>query len=108
PEYRWAFLRLGLSGADRLDPDPVVRRARQRARPAAGLDAVQPVRRGLPGQDSVARPAAQAARAAVRAASAAMDRTRRSAPVVLARRPPAVVYPGHGIRRALAARDGWA
>ena len=44
-----------------LTPD--VRRPRERARPAARVDVLQPVRRRVPGQDSAARPAAQAARA---------------------------------------------
>ena len=60
---------------------------RQRARPAAGVDPVQPVRRGVPGQDSASRPFAQAARATVRAASAPVDRTRGPAPLVVARAP---------------------
>ena len=63
PERRRPRVRLGVSGADRLDPDADVRRPRERARPAAGVDVLQPVRRRLPGQDSAARPAAQAARA---------------------------------------------
>ena len=69
PEHRRPLVRVGLSRADRLDPDPVVCRHRERARPAAGVDAVQPMRRRLPGQDSAARSAAQAPRAAVRAAA---------------------------------------
>ena len=49
PERRRPRLRLGVSRADRLDPHADVRRARERARPAARGDAVQPVRRRLPG-----------------------------------------------------------
>ncbi len=71
PERRRPLLRLGLPGADRLDPDADVRRARERAGPAGGLDDVQPVRRRLPGAHPAARPAAQAARAGVRAAACA-------------------------------------
>ena len=44
-----------------------------------GVDAVQPVRRRLPGEDSAARPAAQAAREGVRARPAAVARARRPA-----------------------------
>ena len=46
----------------------------QGAGPARGVDAVQPVRRRLPGEDSAARPAAQAARARVRARPASVVR----------------------------------
>ncbi len=45
PEHRRAFVRLGLSGTDRLDPDADVRRPRECARPAARVDVVQSVRR---------------------------------------------------------------
>jgi L-lactate utilization protein LutB len=46
---------------------PLLRRHRERHRPAAGRHAVQPVRRRLPGEDPAARPDAQAAREADRA-----------------------------------------
>ena len=77
PERRRPFVRLGLPGADRLDPDADVRRPRERARPAAGVDAVQPVRRRVPGEDPAAGPAAQAAREGIRAPAAAVVRARR-------------------------------
>ena len=49
PERRRPLVRLGVSRADRLDPDADVRRPREGAGPAGGVDAVQPVRRRLPG-----------------------------------------------------------
>ncbi len=66
PERRRPCLRLGLSGADGLDPDAHLCRPRERARSAERIDTVQPVRSGLSGQDPAARPDAQAARKAVR------------------------------------------
>ena len=76
PERRRPFLWLGLSGADRLDPHADVRRPRECARPAAGVDVVQPMRRGVPGEDPAARSAAQAAREGIRAPAAALARAR--------------------------------
>ena len=51
---------------------PTLRRAGERARPAECRDVLQPVRRGVPGEDPAAGPHAQAARAAVRAAAQAV------------------------------------
>ena len=54
PEHRRPFVRLGVSGADRLDPDADVHRPRERARPAAAstmcnqCGVVCPVRIPLP------------------------------------------------------------
>ena len=78
PERRRPFVRLGVSRPDRLDPDADVRRPRAGAGPSGGVDDVQPVRRRLPGQDSAARPAAQAARTRVRGRPAAVVRARRA------------------------------
>ena len=70
PERRRPLVRLGVSGPDRLHPHADVCRARALPRPAQCLDDVQPVRRRVPGAHSVARPAAQAARAGLRAQAA--------------------------------------
>ena len=74
-ECRRPLVRLGLSGADRLDPDADVRRARQGAGPAGGVDVLQPVRRRVSGAHSASGSAAKAARARVRAGAASMVRT---------------------------------
>ena len=88
PEHRRPFVRLGLPGTDRLDPDADVRRPRERARPAAGVDVVQPVRRRVPGQDPAAGPAAQAAREGVQRGPAPVARAHRPAAVGVGRAAP--------------------
>ena len=74
PEHRRPCVWLGLPRPDRIDPHADVRRSRERARSAACVDVLQPVRRRVPGEDSVAGPAAQAAREVVRARPAAVAR----------------------------------
>ena len=107
PERRRALVRLGLSGADRLDPDADVRRPREGAGPARGVDAVQPVRRRVPGEDPAAGSAAQAAREGVRARPAAVVRARwRCALWAWVARRPALYGVGDAHRRARAAHDG--
>ena len=104
--YGWVY-----PGTDRLDPDADVRRARERARPAAGVDVLQPVRRRVPGEDPAAGPAAQAARAGVRASDLRpwTERAGVAAWAWFARRP--ALYASRariGVRmlRALGGRDG--
>ena len=77
-EDRWPCLWLGLSGSDGLGADSELCRTRERARPAACSDPVRPVQRGLPGKDSTARLAAQAAREAVGTPSSPVVRARSS------------------------------
>jgi L-lactate utilization protein LutC len=74
PERGWPRLRLGLSRAHGLDSHPKLCRARKRARPAARLDALQPVRRGVPGQDPASRPHAETQGEAIRAAIETLGR----------------------------------
>ena len=70
---------------------------------AAGVDAVQPVRRRMPGEDPAAGPATQAAREGVRARPAAVARARRPEALGLVRAAPAAVRRRVRHRRAHAA-----
>jgi L-lactate dehydrogenase complex protein LldF len=79
-----ARLRLGLPGADGFGPDAALRRHRQSARPAAGVDTMPAVQRRLPGPDSFAGTVAPAAPAADARRPAPAQRTPRSATVGLA------------------------
>ena len=99
--YGWVY-----PGPDRLDPDADVRRAREGAGPAGGIDVVQSVRRRVPGEDSAARPAAQAARARVRARAAPVARARRPRGVVVGRAAAGALCAGSEDRRARAEGDG--
>ncbi len=100
-DHRRPRLRLGLSRPDGLGADAALHRAGKRHRPAARGHAVQPVRRGLPGEDSAARIAAQAAREAGRQELAAAVRASCPESLGLGGRLPDAVWLGHLVRRAL-------
>ena len=95
PERRRALLRLGVPGADRLDPHADVRRPREGAGPAGRVDAVQPVRRRMPGQDPAAGPAAKAPRARVRGRPSALVRAPRPRGVGVGRAASGALWAGH-------------